>query len=435
MPDARTFVEAETLDQRLLELRDAAATGAPDCALSCRLAEALLHRGRREEAVECCRLAWPFVGDDPQQLQICGWVFSNGACHDEAAAAYHRLIGLRPEWIAGYRHLSGELAAAGLGENAIAHAQKACELAPDDAEFALHAAALLTSARRFQEAAAYLDRALAFAGGYPHTIADAAELLMRGGRVETAAALLASCDCGADARCWRVRSAAEMMCGRDQAALAAIDQALALAPDIAEYHLHRGHLLRRLDDLAAAAQAFECARALDPESREVRHARMDLYVAAGLVREATVAGGDLLQRFPDDQRSAEAVLHLLNHRLETIDGDYVVLSADAPRGPRSARRRPGMRERWATQRRVLRALILRETRTRFAEYRLGYAWALLEPILHICLLSAMFAVLMHGRPPIGRHFFMFYYTGLIRYSGANGTSRWAFTAAAAGYKQ
>jgi capsular polysaccharide transport system permease protein len=65
--------------------------------------------------------------------------------------------------------------------------------------------------------------------------------------------------------------------------------------------------------------------------------------------------------------------------------------------------------------RVLHALIIRETRTRFGESRIGYGWALLEPVLHILMLSLVFAVMMRGRPPIGRHFFIFYYTGIIPY--------------------
>jgi ABC-type polysaccharide/polyol phosphate export permease len=65
--------------------------------------------------------------------------------------------------------------------------------------------------------------------------------------------------------------------------------------------------------------------------------------------------------------------------------------------------------------------MIRETRTRLAESKLGYGWALLEPVLHILMLSLVFAVMMRGRPPIGDKFFIFYYTGIIRYSGANGT--------------
>jgi ABC-type polysaccharide/polyol phosphate export permease len=64
---------------------------------------------------------------------------------------------------------------------------------------------------------------------------------------------------------------------------------------------------------------------------------------------------------------------------------------------------------------VIHALIIRETRTRFGDSKLGYGWALLEPIAHILMLSLVFAVLMRGRPPIGEEFFIFYYTGIIPY--------------------
>ena len=383
-------------------------------ASDCRLAETLLHQGQTEEAAECCRRAWPQIGDDPSLLRICGWVFSNAACHDEAAAAYRRLLAVCPEWIDGYRHLSAALAAAGHAHAAIAPAMTASDHAPGEPEYALHAAQLLIAAQCSAEAARYLDRAIAHAAGEPRVVADAAEFLMRCGRAAAAAELLAAADAGGDARLLRVLSTAEMTRGQPNAALAAIDRALALAPDNAEYHLHRGHLLWQLDDLASAAQAFEEAAARDPDGSGVRRAQVSLYLAAGLVREATMTGGDLLQRWPDDRGSAEAVLHVLNHRLDTIDGDAVVATGGM-REPPPPRPSPGWRDRLRTQRRVIRALIIRETRTRFAEYKLGYGWALLEPILHIALLSAMFAVLMHGRPPIGRHFFLFYYTGLIPY--------------------
>ncbi len=62
------------------------------------------------------------------------------------------------------------------------------------------------------------------------------------------------------------------------------------------------------------------------------------------------------------------------------------------------------------------ALIIRETRTRFGESRLGYGWAVIEPLVHITVLWVMFSLLMHGQPPpIGRSFFVFYFTGLFPY--------------------
>jgi tetratricopeptide (TPR) repeat protein len=268
-------------------------------------------------------------------------------------------------------------------------------------------------------------RALAARPDDGQTAADAAEVLMRCGRPEAASELLrdaaAATGRGAAPRLWRLRSAAEMLLGRLERALAAVERALAAAPQEAEYHLHRGHLLWRLGDLSEAAAAFDHAAALDPDLAEARRAQMGLYLAAGMVRDATAIGGELLYRFPDDRPSAEAVLHLLDRRLETIDGEYVVLGQAAERIARPLRPPPGFGDRLAAQCRVITALILRETRTRFADVRLGYGWALIEPVLHIAVLAATFAVLMHGRPPIGTHFFLFYYTGLIRYYGANGT--------------
>ncbi|QFT53800.1 ABC transporter permease [Microbulbifer sp. THAF38] len=45
---------------------------------------------------------------------------------------------------------------------------------------------------------------------------------------------------------------------------------------------------------------------------------------------------------------------------------------------------------WQIQRDVIYALLVREMKTRFGKWRLGYAWALLEPALHIMMLAAIF---------------------------------------------
>jgi capsular polysaccharide transport system permease protein len=107
------------------------------------------------------------------------------------------------------------------------------------------------------------------------------------------------------------------------------------------------------------------------------------------------------------------MLRVLTRRLDTLDGEYVVLADRRGRLPRPPCHPPSLWRRLETQLRVIHALMIRETRTRFGDSRLGYGWALLEPTLHITLLWAMFALLMHGTPPIGSHFFLFYYTGLV----------------------
>ena len=64
--------------------------------------------------------------------------------------------------------------------------------------------------------------------------------------------------------------------------------------------------------------------------------------------------------------------------------------------------------------RVLHALMLREMATRYGASRLGYVWALLEPVGFIALLSLLFSQLAHA-PPIGHSFPLFYATGFIAF--------------------
>jgi hypothetical protein len=46
-------------------------------ALNCRLAEALFHVGRRDEALECGRRAFALAPGDPETAHFCAWLFSN----------------------------------------------------------------------------------------------------------------------------------------------------------------------------------------------------------------------------------------------------------------------------------------------------------------------------------------------------------------------
>lgn len=63
---------------------------------------------------------------------------------------------------------------------------------------------------------------------------------------------------------------------------------------------------------------------------------------------------------------------------------------------------------------VIRALMLRETRTRFGEHKLGYIWALVEPIMFIGTFAAMYMIM--GRTTTeGVPVIPFLATGMIPY--------------------
>lgn len=64
---------------------------------------------------------------------------------------------------------------------------------------------------------------------------------------------------------------------------------------------------------------------------------------------------------------------------------------------------------------VIHALILRETRTRFGAYQLGYLWALLEPALVILTFWGLFKIAHRGSPP-GMDVFSFIATGIVPYT-------------------
>lgn len=61
---------------------------------------------------------------------------------------------------------------------------------------------------------------------------------------------------------------------------------------------------------------------------------------------------------------------------------------------------------------VVHALIIREFKTRFGQYHLGYLWALAEPVAHVAILSVIFG-LRSRMAPAGIDFPVFLATGII----------------------
>lgn len=67
-----------------------------------------------------------------------------------------------------------------------------------------------------------------------------------------------------------------------------------------------------------------------------------------------------------------------------------------------------------TQMRVVGALVLRETRTRFGKMQLGYLWAFLEPISFVVVLSGIF-ISIGRKAPFGMDMIMFFGTGILAF--------------------
>ena len=70
------------------------------------------------------------------------------------------------------------------------------------------------------------------------------------------------------------------------------------------------------------------------------------------------------------------------------------------------------------QKSVLFALLIRELKTRFGRYRLGYAWALLEPASHVLVLTAIFSFVFKRTFP-GIDFPVFFIVAIVPYQMFN----------------
>ncbi|WP_424136987.1 ABC transporter permease [Roseomonas chloroacetimidivorans] len=68
----------------------------------------------------------------------------------------------------------------------------------------------------------------------------------------------------------------------------------------------------------------------------------------------------------------------------------------------------------ANQRRIIGALILREARSRFGRTRVGYLWALAEPISHVLVMSIVYWAI-NRRAPVGDNVILFFVTGVLPY--------------------
>lgn len=66
------------------------------------------------------------------------------------------------------------------------------------------------------------------------------------------------------------------------------------------------------------------------------------------------------------------------------------------------------------QKAAVKALFLREIKTRFGKYRLGYLWAALEPSAHVLVMLAIFGYVMHRTMP-DISFPVFLINGIIPY--------------------
>jgi tetratricopeptide (TPR) repeat protein len=302
---------------------------------------ALVERVRRYEQLkdypaameECDRLvvARP---RSPQGRRLRAWLYRETGDFLGALAEMEEAVRLDPEDPANYDHRARAQQVLGKLEDAIEDVTRAIELNPDHARYHWRRASYLADAGRFEEAVSDARRALEIDPDLPFaylTLMNAHYLL---GQVDEARAVLSDLIRAAErwldpeSRVWahRLIARAYLELEEPESALAAIEQALAIAPEDTDALFQRAWIRTILRDEAGRdADCAEFARIVLDSSREplVREASSSL--AGFCFREEQAEEG--LDRVIEDYPRwwspyhRRALLHLNQGRLEEALAD------------------------------------------------------------------------------------------------------------------
>lgn len=312
------------------------------------------------------------------------------AGEERALQLARRAAELAPGSFKTLRFFSGVLSVVGARDEAIEAGYRAVRLLPDNAEGRLHLGGLLLSEQRWKEAAEHLAHHVSLPDATPQG--------------------------------WRLLSTALLQLGRAERGIEAVERAIVLAPNQVEFRVHRASMLASRGLYGEALDGLAVAAEQDPGNASI-------WRSSSAIHEVL---GDIPQALADAERAAalapgnaELSRHLDHIRgmLGLEDGtavDQAAVSAMVEhwtarpvRQPRAPAPEMGFVSGLRAQIRVVSAVLLRETRTRFGETRLGYFWAFFEPVSHLLTLGSVFSLLNHAPPPLGNSLFLFYLTGLL----------------------
>ena len=208
------------------------------------LAQREHHAGRLAAAAAAYRKILALRPDAAEMHNNLGNVLLEQGQLDEATAQYERAVALKPGLFQTHNNLGNVLWKQGQLERAVARFEQAIALAPDLAEAHNNLGCIFRFQGKLDEAAAQFERAVALRPDLAEAHNNLGNVLWQQGQLEQA--------------------------------LARYAQALALRPDYAEAHNNLGNVLMEQGKLDQAAAHYEQAIALRPDYAEAHYHRADL---------------------------------------------------------------------------------------------------------------------------------------------------------------
>lgn len=193
--------------------------------------------------------------------------------------------------------------------------------------------------------------------------------------------------------------------------------AILASKNTAGIRLHRAEAFAILKQYEKSAEDYKWLYFNDVLSDELRRNAFAVFVESGSYLNAIEIGFELVKKFPDDRKLYETLQIVIERKLRQEERLKLV---DLPLFNSFDRERKLETHNYFSpligMLNNVRALVIRETRTRFGKSKFGYAWVIFEPLAHLSVMIAIVSLFANGRlPPIGNSFALFYFTGVVPY--------------------
>jgi ABC-type polysaccharide/polyol phosphate export permease/tetratricopeptide (TPR) repeat protein len=293
-------------------------------------------------------------------------------------------LSVDPASFSALRTLSGILDATGERTEAISVGKEAIGIAPANTEIRLHVGAMLAAEQQWREAAEHLSI---------HVVSPAATPMG-----------------------WRLLSSVLHHAGNTGRAADAARQAVTADPNNTEYRLNLASLLSARALYDQALKELYNALVQAPADAAVWRVLSGVHAALGQLTEALQAAERAVELAADDPECHAHLKYVSGLCALPVDNgaatSWLVAKRETAR-VRAVRRAPTLADDIVVRGRVIYAIMLRDIRTRFGQTKLGYFWAVMEPITHLMTLGTVFYAVNHSLPPVGDNMFLFYITGLV----------------------
>ncbi len=289
-------------------------------------------------------------------------------------------------------------------------------LAPQDFQVLRGASGVIAQSRNYQRCAELMQRALSLAPDHADSQLHYAIILIElreyaAARQHLHALLTLQPD---SAPGWRNLSSIFAHEGDYAAAAEACERAITLAPETREYVLHYVGLLLVLERIPESYRLLQQLEKQQPNDPVV--ARL-LSAAAAIAGDNDAALQHAERAYTLAPNNLEYGQHL--EHLQKVRGTLDLPTVQRrlhPVFPPSIKPRYRRRAAAGNMMRVIVSVLIREASTRFGGTRLGYVWAILEPVSHLALLAVVFSFLNTGNhPPIGDSMLVYYFSGVLPY--------------------